>query len=142
MSQRDIAIAVRSSVLGWGALFVFKLMEPPLLRWTAPGVGGSWLPTVQLALECCGLAAIGWLIGRWGNLGVWFFAATLALLSRGSVPGIDFLWLFHSLLNCFQNTRYLEPFLTSLATHIFLFASLFIGAHLGRAREPAVLHIK
>jgi hypothetical protein len=142
MSQRDIAIAVRSSLLGWGALFVFALIDAPLLRWTAPVIGASWLPTVQLALECCGLAAIGWLIGRWGNLGVLFFAATLALLSRGSVPGIDFLWLFHLLADCFQSTRYLEPFFTSLATHTFLFASLFIGSHLSRAREQAVLHIK
>ena len=94
-----------------------------------------------------GLAAIGWLIGRWGSLGVLLFAATLALLNFGRVPGIDFPWLFHLLLDCFQNTRYLESFFTSLATHAFLFASLFIGSHLShakqnRAREQAVLHIK
>jgi hypothetical protein len=46
------------------------------------------------------------------------------------------------LLDCFQNTRYLESFFTSLVTQIFLFASLFIGSHLSRARQPAVLHIK
>jgi hypothetical protein len=143
MSSRDIVTAVRSCVLGWMALFtVLFFIEAPLLHWTAPVLGPSWLPTAQLALECLGLAAVGWLIGRWGSSGVMIFAATLALLSFGLVPGIDFPWLFHLVLDCFQNTRYLESFFTSLATHIFLFASLFIGSHLSRARQPAVLHIK
>jgi hypothetical protein len=143
MSSRDIVTAVRSCVLGWIALFgVMFVIEAPLLRWTAPVLGASWLPTAQLTLECLGLAAVGWLIGRWGNLGVLIFAATLALLSFGRVPGIDFPWLFHLLLDCFQNTRYLGSFFTSLVTQIFLFASLFIGSHLSRARQLAVLHIK
>jgi hypothetical protein len=147
MSPNAVLSAVRSSVLGWLALFaIIFLIERPLLHWTAPILGASWLPTVQLALECCSLAAVGWLIrktgGRWGNLGVLIFAATLALLNFGLVPFINFPWLFHLLLDCFQNARYLGSLFTSLATHIFLFGSLFIGSHLSRARQPAVLHIK
>lgn len=143
MSWRDIVTAVRSCAVGWGALFAFIfLIERPLLRWTGPVLGASWFPTLQLALECCGLAAVGWLIGRWGKLGVLIFAATLALLNFGLVSLIDLPWLFHLLLDCFQSSRYLEAFLTSLVAHIFLFGSLFIGSHLSRARQPAVLHIK
>ena len=70
------------------------------------------------------------------------FAATLAVSNFGLIPGIDLPWLFHLLLDCFQNVRYLEPFFTSLATHSFLFASLFVGSHLSRASEQTVLHIK
>ena len=143
MSPNGVLTAVRSCVLGWVMLLaVTFLIERPLLFWTAPILGASWVPTVQLALECAGLAAVGWLIGRWGNSGVLTFAATLVLPNFGLVPGIDFPWLFRLLLDCFQHTRYLGSFFTSLTTHIFLFASLFIGSHLSRARQPTVLHIK
>jgi hypothetical protein len=148
MLWRDLVAAVRSCVVGWGALFaIIFLIERPLLHWTLPIIGASWLPTAQLALECLGLAAIGWLIGRWGNAGVLIFAVTLALFNFRLVPSIDVLWLFHLLLDCFQNARYLGSFFTSLATHMFLFASLLIGSHLSRAklnraREQALLRIK
>ncbi len=143
MSQNGLLIAMRSCVLGWVALFaVLFLIERPLIQWTAPLLGGPWIPTAQLALECCCLAAVGWLIGRWGKLGVWIFATTLAIPNFGRVPSIDLPWLFHLLLDCFQNARYLEPFLTSLARHIFLFGSLFAGAHLSGGSQPVVLHIK
>jgi hypothetical protein len=138
MSSNGMLTAVRSTVLGWLALFaVMFLMERPLLRRAAPFLGASWLPTAQLALECFGFAAVGWLIGRWGRLGVLIFAATLALPNFGRVPAIDLPWLFHLLLDCFQNARYLGSFFTSLATHILLFASLFVGSHLSRAPERA-----
>jgi hypothetical protein len=148
MLWRDLVTAARSCVVGWGALFaIILLIERPLLHRTALILGASWLPTAQLALECLGLAAVGWLIGRWGNPGVLIFAATLALPNFGHVPDIDVPWLFHLLLDCFQNARYLGSFFTSLATHVFLIASLFIGSHLSRAklnraREQALLRIK
>jgi hypothetical protein len=143
MSWRDLVTAARSCVVGWGALFaIIFLIERPLLYLAASIVDASWLPTVELALECLSFAAIGWLIGRWGNIGVVSFAATLAVSNLGLIPGIDLPWLFHLLLDCFQNVRYLEPFFTSLATHSFLFASLFVGSHLSRASEQTVLHIK
>jgi hypothetical protein len=148
MLWRDLVTAARSCVVGWGALSaIILLIDRPLLHRTAPILGASWLPTAQLAVECLGLAAVGWLIGRWGNAGVLIFAATLALFNFRLVPSIDVPWLFHLLLDSFQNARYLESFSTSLATHIFLFASLFIGSHLSRAkrnraREQTLLRIK
>jgi hypothetical protein len=138
MSSNGMLTAVRSAALAWLALFaVMFLIERPLLRWTGPILGASWLPTAQLALECFGLAAVGWLIGRWGSLGVLTFAATLALPNFGRVAAIDFPWLFHLLLDCFQNARYLGSFFTSLATHILLFSSLFVGSRLSRPPEQA-----
>jgi len=143
MSSRDIATAVGSSVLAWGSLFAITfLIERPLMRWTSTMLGASWVPTVQLALECCGLAAIGWLIGRWSKVGVLVFAATLAIWNFGLVPAIDILWLLRLLRNSFENSRYLESFFTSLVTHAFLFGSLFIGAALSRPREQVVLRIQ
>ncbi len=148
MSRQDWLTALRSIGIGLLALFaVMFLIERPLLRFAAPILGASWLPTAQLALECAGLAAVGWLIGRWGRLGVVLFAGIIAIPNFSRVPSIDFIWLFHLLLDCFQNTRYLAPFVTSLATHGLIFASLFIGSHLShakqnRAREQAALHIK
>lgn len=143
MAPHGLVTAIRSSVFGWVTLFaVMFFVERPLLHGTPLLLGASWLPTVQLTLQCFGLAFVGWIIGRWGNLGVLIFAATLALPNFGHVAGLDFPWLCHLLLDCFQNARYLGSFSTALATHGFLFAGLFIGAHLSHAREPAVLHIK
>jgi hypothetical protein len=143
MSRHDLLAAVCSTVIGWVALFaVMFSIERPLLRWTAPILGPSWFPTAQLALECCGLAVVGWLIGRWGKPGVLIFAATLALPNFGQIPSIDVPWLVHLFLDCLQNARYLESFLTSLATQTFLFASVFIGANLSRARHQVELSIK
>jgi hypothetical protein len=143
MSQRDLLIAMRSVSIGLLTLLAAMLLiEQPLLRLAGPILGANWLPTAQLALECAGFFAVGWVIGRWGRLSVLLFAGIISIPNFRGLPGMDVPWLFHLLLDCFQNTRYLEPFVTSLATHILLFASLFVGAHLSRAREQAVLHIK
>ena len=143
MSTRGLLAPVRSTIVGWVALLaVIFLIERPLLRWTAPILGASWLPTVQLILECLGLTAVGWLIGRWGKPGVLIFAATVALLDFTHILAIDVPWLFHLLVDCFQNSRYLESFFTSLATHVFLFGSLFVGARLSRVHERALLRIQ
>ena len=54
--RHRLLIAARSILLGWAALFaVTYLAERPLLRWTAPVLGASWLPTAQLAFECVAL---------------------------------------------------------------------------------------
>ena len=147
MSRVELLKALRSAVIGWVALCAVTLViERPVLHWTAPILGPSWFPTAQLALECLGLAAVGWIVGRWGHPGILIFAATLLLPNFGLLP-IDIPWLFRLLVDAFQSSRYLESLFTSLATHFFLFASLFVGAHLSRAkqnraREQQALHIK
>lgn len=132
-----LLLSARSILLGWGALFAITyLVERPLLRWTAPLLGPSWLPTAQLALACAGLAATGWIIGRWNRFDVPIFAALLALWNFGLVP-IDLPWLFRLLIDSFENSRYLESLITALATHALLFGCLFAGASLSRARQQA-----
>jgi hypothetical protein len=127
---------------GWAGLFAFTaIVERPLIRLFSRWLGAPWVPTVRLALVCAGLCAVGWLIGHWGDLGAILFAATLAIYNFGLTPGLDIPWLIHLLLDCFHNLRYLEAFATSLATHVFLFGSLFYGVHLTRAHRATALHI-
>lgn len=136
-------IAARSALIGWIALYgITFLIERPLLRFAAHHLGASWLPTARLALVCAALAATGWLIGRWRYRGVLLFAATLAIRNFGLAPGLDILWLFRLLIDTFHSSRYLGSFLTSLVTHVFLFGSLFIGAHLARAPRSTMLRIQ
>ena len=134
--------AARSVLVGWLALFaITALIERPIIRHAA-FLGPAWAPTIRLALECLGLCAVGWLIGPWGNLGVWIFAASISVRSFGLAPGIDVPWLFRLLMDTFQNFRYLQSFFTSLVTHLFLFGSLFIGVRLSRRNKRTILHIK
>lgn len=122
---------IPSLLAGWGVLYALTvLVERPLIRLAARLLGSSWTPTVRLALTCAVLCAVGWLIGHWGRTGVWVFAATIAIRNFGLAPGIDMPWLIHLLFDCFQSGRYLGGFLTSFITHVFLFGSLFYGAHL------------
>jgi hypothetical protein len=140
--RHRLLIATRSILVGWAALFALTyLVERPLLGLIAHLLGASWLPTVQLALVCAGLAATGWMIGRWNRFDVLVFAVLLGVWNFGMVP-IDLPWLLRLLVETFESSRYLEAFFTSLVTHVFLFGSLFVGASLSGAREPAVLHIK
>lgn len=134
---------VRSILLGWITLFALTfLVERPLLRAISLLLGASWLPTAQLALACATLAAIGWIIGRWGTPPVLGFALTLAIWNFRLIPAMNIPWLFRLLLDSFENSRYFESLLNSLIVHGFLFGSLFIGAHLNRPRDRPVLHIK
>lgn len=140
--RRRLVISVRSILLGWAALFgITYLVERPLLLLTAHFIGASWLPTEQLALACAGLAAIGWIIGRWNRFDAMaaalIFAATLAIWNVGLVP-LDLPWLFRLILDSFQNLRYLESLLTALATHGLLFGSLLAGARLSGPAQPPV----
>jgi hypothetical protein len=140
--RNRLLIAARSIVLGWAALFAITyLLEGPLLSWTAPLLGASWIATAQLALVCSGLAMTGWIVGRWNRNHVLVFAALLAIWNFGLVP-IDLPWLFRLMVNTLRDARYLESFITSAATHALLFGSLVAGANLTRARQPTILHIK
>src|ERR1700677_3435216 len=94
-----LLIAARSILLGGATLAaVTYLVERPLLAWTAPLLGASWLPTAQLAFECVALVVTGWMIGRWCHLdairAVLVFAALLAIWNFGLVPAINVPWLF------------------------------------------------
>jgi hypothetical protein len=109
---------------------------------TAPLLGGSWIPTAQLAFECFALAATGWMIGRWCHLdavkAVFVFAAMLAVWNFGLVPAINVPFLFRLIVDLFENIRYLESFVTAAVTHTLLFGSLFVGARLSRPAQAPI----
>jgi hypothetical protein len=137
--RHRLLIAARSILLGAATLFaVTYLVERPLLAWTGPLLGASWLPTAQLAFECLVLALTGWMIGRWSRLdavpALLVFAALLAVWNFGLVPAINVPWLFQLMLDTLGNTRYLESLVTAAVTQALLFGSLFVGAHLSRPR--------
>jgi hypothetical protein len=143
--RHRLLISARSILLGWAALFAITyLIERPLLVLAARLLDASWFPTAQLALACAGLAATGWIMGRWNRVDAMatalIFAVLLAVWNFGLVP-IDISWLFRLVLDSLQSSRYLESLFTSLVTHAFLFASLFAGARLSRASQPEELHI-
>jgi hypothetical protein len=139
--RRRLLITARSILLGWAAVFAITyLLARPLLHWTAPFLGASWLPTAQLGLECAALGAAGWIVGRSNPLdsvpAVAIFAVLLAVWNFGLIPAMDVPWLFHLTLDTLGDARYLESLITSAATHALLFGSLIGGAML--ARRPQV----
>jgi hypothetical protein len=141
--RHRLLIAARSILLGAATLFaVTYLVERPMLAWTGPLLGASWLPTAQLAFECVALAATGWMIGRWSHLdaiyAVLAFAAILAVWNFGLVPAINVPWLFQLILDSFGNARYLESLVTAAVTQALLFGSLFVGVRLSRPRQTPV----
>ncbi len=141
--RHRLLIITRSILLGWAALFAGTyLVARPVLVWTAPLLGASWLPTAQLVLECIALAATGWIIGRWNRLdaisAALVFAAMLALWNFGLVPAMNLAWLIRLMIDSIGAVRYLESLSTAAATHALLFGSLIGGALLGRPNAKPV----
>ena len=136
-----LLIAAGSILAGWAMLFaVTYLVARPLLIWTAPLLGASWIPTVQLALECAALVATGWIVCRVSRhpgtaliLGI-----MLAIWNFGLVPAINVPWLFQLMIDTFGSVRYLEPLITAAATQALLFGSLIVGAMLGRPQAKPI----
>jgi hypothetical protein len=144
--RHRLLISARSIVLGWAALFAITyLVERPLLLLSTHALGAAWVPTERLALACAGLTATGWVVGRSNRFdalaAALIFAVTLSVWNFGLVP-IDIPWLFRLLIDTFESSRYMESFFTLLALHIFLFGSIFLGAHLSARGEQADLRIK
>jgi hypothetical protein len=139
--RHRLLISARSILLGWAALLgITYLVERPLLLLSAHALGASWLPTEQMALACAGLVGTGWIVGRGNRFDVLVFAVMLAVWNFGLVP-INLAWLFRLLMDSFESSRYLESFFNSLAIHVFLLGSLFVGANLSHKREPVDLGI-
>jgi hypothetical protein len=143
MARRRLFITVRSILIGWATLLlVSNLLERPLLLWIAPLLGPSWVPTAQLALDCCAFAAAGWAIGYSNRANAVFavlaFAATLTLWDFTPVLPIDVPWLFRLAKDTFRDTRYLDSLVVTATTHALLFGTLIAGALLARPAQPAV----
>ena len=146
MVRRRVLLYVQAIPIGWAILLAITyLLERPLLLWAAPILEGKWLDTVQLTLDCCALAASGWLIGHISR-DEWFiallsFALTLTFWDFTPLLAINVPWLLHSVINVFSDSRYLSGFLTTAAIHALLFGSLFAGGLKGSPTRtpPSIL---
>lgn len=132
-----------SIALGWVTLLVIAHgVEGPLLRWTAPLFGATWIATAHLAFDCLTLAAAGWVVGRlnrpYSVLAAALFAFTLCFRDFGEALALNVPWLVRLTRNSFQDSRYLDSLAGSAEAHALLFGCLIAGAALSRAREKAV----
>jgi hypothetical protein len=136
----------RSVAIGWATLLAITyLLERPLLIWTAPLVGSSWSPTLQLLLECCALAGTGWVVGRLNPLGaiagVLVFAATLIPWDFDEVLTLNILGLVRLTEDAFRDPRYFDSLIATAGAQTLLFASLIVGGRLGRPSATTPLSI-
>jgi len=127
----------RSIFVGWATLLAISyLLLRPLLFWTAPRVGPSWFPTVQLSLECSALVGTGWVVGHLNRScavgGVLAFAATLTAWDFGQVLDINVPGLVRLTANAFRDPRYVDSLITTVGAHALLFGSLIAGGLLCR----------
>jgi hypothetical protein len=133
----------RSILLGWATLLTIAYgVEGPLLRWTSPLFGATWIATAHLAFDCSTLAAAGFITGRFNRsnpvLTAAVFAATLCLWDFGGTLALDVPWLLRLVWNSFHDSRFFDALLTSSETHALLFGCLIAGAMLSRPREKPV----
>jgi hypothetical protein len=138
-----VTIWVRSILLGWATLFAIAYgVESPLLRWTSPLIGATWIATAHLAFDCMTLAAAGFVAGRLNRsravLSGVLFAATLCFWNFGGALALNVPWLLRLVWNSFHDSRFFDALLTSAETHALLFGCLIAGAMLGRPREKPV----
>ncbi len=138
--RHRLLISARSILFGWATLLVVtNMVEHPLLYWTGPLLGATWFPTVQLALECAGLVATGWIIGRWNQRDgipvAIIFCVMLAVWDFGLAPSINVRWLLQLTVDAFRDARFLESWITAAVSHAFLFGSLFAGVRWSRPRQ-------
>jgi len=117
-------------------------VEGPILRWTGPTFGASWIATVHLAFDCLTLAAAGWVSGRVNRSHAIFsaglFAVSLCFWGFGDVLALNVPWLLRLMRNSLEDARFLDSLVASAETHVLLFGCLLAGAALSRPREKAV----
>jgi hypothetical protein len=144
MRQR-LLLAARSILAGWVTLLVIAyVLERPLLILIAGRLGGAWFPTFRLMLDCSVLAAIGWIVGRFGRpnpiLAGAAFAASLTFWDLEELVEIRIPWLLHLAGDALRDSRYWESFFNTALVQAFLLGSLIGGALLSR-RAPATLSV-
>ena len=142
-----MTIWVRSILLGWATLLGIAYgVEGPLLRWTLPLIGATWIATAHLALDCLTLAAAGFVAGRFNRsravLSGIVFAVTLCFWTFPATVALNIPWLLRLVWNSFHDSRFFDALLTSAETHALLFGCLIAGAMLSRPREKPVSIVK
>ncbi len=140
-----IKVALRSIPIGWAALLTVEfLIAQPLLRFTGPLFGATWISTARLGLNCLALIATGWVIGRLARPnpmdGVLAFAATLVWWDLDSLIGINVPWFLRLTADGLGDSRYWSSFVSTASSQAILFASLVAGGLLSRpaAKPPSI----
>ena len=134
---------IRSILLGWATLLAIAYgVERPLLHWTAPLFGPTWVATTHLAFDCLTLAAAGFVTGRFNRsravLSAAAFALTLCFWSFPGTVSLNVPWLLELAWDSLHDSGFLDALLTSVETHALLVGCLFAGAMLSRPREKPV----
>ena len=135
-----MTIWARSILLGWVTLLAIAYgVEGPLLHWTSPLIGATWIATAHLAFDCSALAAAGFVTGRFNRsravLSAVLFAVTLCFWDFGGTLALNVPWLLQLIWNSIHDSRFLDALITSAETHALLFGCLVAGAMLSRPRE-------
>lgn len=141
--MKEFLVWARSILLGWATLLAIAYgVEGPVLRWTAPLFGASWIATAHLAFDCATLTASGFVTGRFNRsraaLAAAVFAVTVSFWDFGGTLALNVPWLLRLVWNSFHDSRYLDSLVTSVETHILLFGCLFAGAMLSRPQAKPV----
>lgn len=149
MALHRLWVSISSILTGWTVLLlIYYLLERPLLLWTGPILGGAWFATASLALECCALAATGWVIGLvcgWMTkrrarsdlpVAMLAFAISLSVWDFSSVAGVNIPWLLHLAIDTLGDARYLESLAATVVLHALLFGCLITGGRLPLPRQP------
>ena len=138
-----ILLLARSILAGWVTLLAIVFgVEGPLLHWTSPLFGPSWIATAHLAFDCLALAAAGWVGGRLYRSraipAAGLFAMSLCFWDFGDGLALNVPWLVRLIGNSLRDSRYFDSLIASGETHVLLFGCLFAGAALSRARAKPV----
>lgn len=138
-----MTIWARSILLGWATLLAIAYgVERPLLHWTSPLFGATWIATAHLAFDCLTLAAAGFVTGRFNRsravLSAALFAVTLCFWDFRGTLALHVPWLLELVWYSLHDSGFLDALLTSVETHVLLFGCLIAGALLSRPREKPV----
>lgn len=131
-----LAIAVAA---GWAALLALPWTGAAILRRASPWIGAGWIATAGLTLNCFELAIAGFVAGRMNRrapmTAVLVLAATAACVDFGELVPLHAAWLIRLTRDLVSDSRFLDSWVTTLATHALLLGCLVAGGVLSRAAE-------
>lgn len=140
---RNLVTVTAFVLVGWPTLYLLILLGRVLLGWVGPIVGGQWIATVELGLDCAILAATGWVVGRIARprsvLAVLLFAVTLLFWDLSTLIAINVPWLVRLIWHAVRGeSAYWDSLITAGVGHILLFGSLIAGGLLSRPSTKPV----
>lgn len=136
-NARNLVAVTGFILIGWVTLYLLVWLGRVLLGWVGPVVGGQWIATVELGLDCAILAATGWVTGRIARprsvLAVLLFALTLSFWDLSALVAINVPWLMRLVGNA-----HWDSLITTGVSHALLFGSLIAGGLLSRPSTKPV----